>query len=224
MEEKVNTDNAISTIGDAVVRESDLLILQGPNWLSDRIIGYYFEHLYRDAFEESQKVCFISPEVSQFLKLVGNQEVSCFVEPLDLASKEIITVAVNNATDPSQPGGTHWSLLVYSSQANTFYHLDSSSGMNNSDARMLSKKIYHYLKSCDKSGKVTDPLSFLEVPGILQQSNGYDCGIHLLANAKHAVKTLMIHGFTKGIAGLSEKDVNGMRNEIKQIIMKNYCP
>ena len=57
-----------------------------------------------------------SPEVSQFLKLVDNEEVSCFVEPLDLASKEVIILAVNNATDPSQPGGSHWSLLVYTSQ------------------------------------------------------------------------------------------------------------
>ena len=57
-----------------------------------------------------------SPEVSQFLKLVDDQEVSCFVEPLDLKSKELIILAVNNATDPSQPGGSHWSLLVYTSQ------------------------------------------------------------------------------------------------------------
>ena len=54
--------------------------------------------------------------MSQFLKLVDDQEVSCFVEPLDLKSKEIIILAVNNATDPSQPGGSHWSLLVYTSQ------------------------------------------------------------------------------------------------------------
>ena len=59
---------------------------------------------------------FFSPEVSQFLKLVDEQEVSGFVEPLDLKSKEIIILAVNNATDPSQPGGSHWSLLVYTSQ------------------------------------------------------------------------------------------------------------
>ena len=54
--------------------------------------------------------------MSQFLKLVDDQEVSCFVEPLELQSKEIIILAVNNATDPSQPGGSHWSLLVYTSQ------------------------------------------------------------------------------------------------------------
>ena len=59
---------------------------------------------------------FCSPEVSQFLKLVDDEEVSSFVEPLDLKSKEIIILAVNNATDPSQPGGSHWSLLVYTSQ------------------------------------------------------------------------------------------------------------
>ena len=65
---------------------------------------------------EKNYVIFFSPEVSQFLKLVDNQEVNCFVEPLDLISKEVIILAVNNATDPSQPGGSHWSLLVYTSQ------------------------------------------------------------------------------------------------------------
>ena len=68
-----------------------------------------------------------SPEVSQFLKLVDDQEVSCFVEPLDLKSKELIILAVNNATDPSQPGGSHWSLLVYTSQViNLVLYVDST--------------------------------------------------------------------------------------------------
>merc|ERR1719192_1995976 len=151
MNKKCSSDNVVSTIGDAIVRESDLQILQGPHWLSDRIISYYFEYLHTEVFDESQKICFISPEVSQFLKLVDNEEVSCFIEPLDLASKEVIILAVNNATDPSQPGGSHWSLLVYTSQANTFFHFDSSSGMNSNDARILSNKIYQYLKSCKKS-------------------------------------------------------------------------
>ena len=70
----------------------------------------------QDTIEKNYSIFSFSPEVSQFLKLVDNQEVSCFVEPLDLISKEVIILAVNNASDPSQPGGSHWSLLVYTSQ------------------------------------------------------------------------------------------------------------
>jgi len=219
MNKKCNSDDIVSTIGDAVVRKSDLLILEGPHWLSDRIISYYFEYLYREMFDESQKISFISPEVSQFLKLVDDQEVSCFVEPLDLKSKELIILAVNNATDPSQPGGSHWSLLVYTSQADTFFHFDSSSGMNNNDARILSSKIYHYLRSCEKANQ----LCFSEVPEVLQQSNGYDCGVYLLANAKHYIRHLMIYGNTQGLSPLSEKEAKEMRKQIKQLILKNKC-
>ena len=59
MNKKCDSDNIVSTIGDAVVRKSDLLILEGPHWLSDRIISYYFEYLYREMFDESQKISFI---------------------------------------------------------------------------------------------------------------------------------------------------------------------
>ena len=75
----------------------------------------YLDHRQNNRSKNHSLFSF-SPEVSQFLKLVDNQEVSCFVEPLDLISKEVIILAVNNATDPSQPGGSHWSLLVYTSQ------------------------------------------------------------------------------------------------------------
>ena len=57
-----------------------------------------------------------SPEVSQFLKLVGTEDLNCFVEPLELMKKELIVLAVNNAKDPSAPGGSHWSLLIYTLQ------------------------------------------------------------------------------------------------------------
>ena len=59
MSKNCNMDNIVSTIGDAVVRESDLKILQGPHWLSDRIISYYFEYLHREIYDESQTICFI---------------------------------------------------------------------------------------------------------------------------------------------------------------------
>ena len=45
---------------------------------------------------------------------------NCFVEPLELSSKEVILLAVNNAVDPDRPGGSHWSLLAYTSQVTQF--------------------------------------------------------------------------------------------------------
>jgi len=199
-------DNVVNSIGDAVVCESDVLLLKAPNWLSDRIIGFYFEYLHKHIFDDSQKLCFISPEVSQFLKLVDAKEIHCFVEPLDLKCKEVILLAVNNAIDPSRPGGSHWSLLAYTAQANHFYHFDSSSGMNDEDARILANKIHQYLNHTTNERNISG-LPFTEVPAVLQQSNGYDCGVHVIANAKHSTRHLMLYGTPEGLSALPEKDV-----------------
>ena len=59
MGKKDAPDNVVSSIGDAVVRESDVKLLDGPHWLSDRIIGYYFEYLHQQIHEGSEKICFI---------------------------------------------------------------------------------------------------------------------------------------------------------------------
>ena len=90
--------------------------LSGPHWLNDALIGFYFEFLHQRKFESSSRICFISPEVSQFLKLASAVEIPVFLDPLHLEEKETVLMAVNNASDPSQPGGSHWSLLIFTRQ------------------------------------------------------------------------------------------------------------
>ena len=50
------------------------------------------------------------------------------------------------------------------SQANHFYHFDSSSGMNEEDARILAKKINQHLRYGDQGKKSV--FQFTEVPGV----------------------------------------------------------
>ena len=59
MSGKNKRDNVVCSMGDAVVRESDVRLLEGPHWLSDRIIGFYFEYLHKQIFEDSHRFCFI---------------------------------------------------------------------------------------------------------------------------------------------------------------------
>lgn len=140
-----SSDRVVVCLGDAILRQSDLELLKGPFWLNDRIISFYFEYLHQTKFDSSSKICFMSPEVSQFLKLVSSQEIPVFLEPLCMEEKELILLAVNNANDPDQPGGSHWSLLIFSSQAREFFHLDSSDGMNDMDAKLLARKLHEFL-------------------------------------------------------------------------------
>ena len=65
---------------------------------------------------------------------------------------------------------------------------DSSPGMNENDARLLARKLFEFL--CQKSGKFQFVLT--EVPA-LKQTNGYDCGIHVLCNAEHATRLVLLN-------------------------------
>ena len=83
-------------------------------------------------------------------------------------------------------GGSHWSLLMFSKQARKYFHFDSSSGMNNDPARKLASNMHSYLMS---KMPIEDRYSLQsrQVP-VAQQTNGYDCGVHLLCNAKAATR------------------------------------
>lgn len=212
-------DPVVATLGDALLRRSDVELLRGPHWLNDRVLGFYFEHLHRDKFDASSKICFISPEVSQFLKLASPQEIPIFLEALELEEKEIILLPVNDANDPERPGGSHWSLLIFSRQALEFFHLDSSGGVNEMDARLVAKKVYDFLvKKVDPEQCKKFEMRFSE-PSVLSQTNGYDCGIHVLSHAEHATRHYLMYGSADGLEPLEGHDVKNKRQEILEIVL-----
>ena len=206
----------VVSVGDAILRESDVTLLSGPFWVNDRVIGFYFEYLYENKFESMSKLCFISPEVSQFLKLVSADEISVFFEPLKLEEKETILLAVNNASDPERPGGSHWSLLIFTIQAKEFFHLDSSLNMNDSHARQLAKKLHGYLIK-----KLPNKFSFRYTDvDVLQQSNGYDCGIHVMAHAEESTRHFLVYGNSLGLDEMTPEVVKGKRAEVMELVDK----
>lgn len=220
------TDPVVASLEDCLVRQSDIAILDGPFWLNDRVIGFYFEHLYRSCFtSSSSKVALLSPEVSQFLKFVSDDEVSAFVGPLDLEAKDVIATAVNNESDPSRPGGSHWSLLVYSGQSRQFYHMDSSQGMNRDHAVATAKKIHHFLVKKERESGLNLFFDFMfKEVGVAGQTNGHDCGIHVLYNAETALRHFLIYGGPEGLEGVDKVDtevIKAMRPKVKSAILEH---
>ena len=209
------SDKVILSFSDSLIRRSDLKLLEGPHWLNDRIISFYFEYLYEREFDSSSKLVFISPEVCQFLKMADKAEIGIFLEPLQLDEKDLIILAVNNSLDPDRPGGSHWSLLMFSKQAKEFFHFDSSSGMNKESARLLASRTHQFLMS-----KTEDkfPIRLKEVQ-VTQQSNGYDCGVHLLCNAQHATRHLLIYGSDQGLEPMEMQKVKTKRAELRDLIV-----
>jgi len=214
----MSEDPVVASLDDCLVRKSDVELLDGPLWLNDRLIGFYFEHIQQSSFGggNDSKVAFLSPEVSQFLKFVSDDEVEAFVGPLDLQAKEVIATAINNESDPSRPGGSHWSLLIYSSQSRKFFHLDSNQGMNETHARATAQKIHRFLKKKERDAGLDLFFDFLytEVP-VSQQTNGYDCGMHVLYNAETSLRHFLIYGGTEGMSGIEKLESDGVIKELR---------
>ena len=156
--------------------------------------------------------------MSQFLKLVGPEEASSTLASLGLDGKRLAFFAVNSQTDASRAGGTHWSLLVYSVPQATFYHLDSAGIANESEARDLAAAI---------AGGAKDPgLKFCNLPPAAsrQQSNGYDCGIFVLANTEHVTRHFLMSGGQQlncdTLTAVSLEKVSNFRKHLHQLVLR----
>ncbi|KAJ0174644.1 hypothetical protein K1T71_009752 [Dendrolimus kikuchii] len=161
---------------DILVHRSDVDLLDGPHWLNDTIISFYFEYLEREVFNKTNELLFVSPEVTQCIKLVQTEEIKTFLEPLGVSKKKFVFFALNDNDTPDIAGGSHWSLLVYSKPERCFYHLDSSNVTNHDVAWEFASHLIPYLAR-------EDTINFVDKE-CMQQSNGYDCGIYVICNAE----------------------------------------
>ena len=203
------SDPTVLSYGDCLIRKSDLDILNSSQWLNDQIIGFFFEFCQSEKFQNCN-FSFVGPEVTQFVKMVQLSEISIFLEPLNLISKEAIFLAVNSNSDPSLAGGSHWSLLVFLKQKNKFLHLDSCKGSNSNEAKVLATKVCKFLSKDLK-------LNFTEVDAA-QQMNGYDCGIHCIVNAENIADHLKAGHDIQTLVKVDQPKISGMRSNLVKLI------
>ncbi|CAG0893907.1 unnamed protein product [Darwinula stevensoni] len=205
-------DSIVLSYENSLLRESDLQLLEGKNWLNDKLIGFYFEYLYVQVLKENPKVCFLSPEVTQAVKLCSVSELHIFLDPLELHLKDIVFLPVNDSLSYDTPGGSHWSLLVFSRAKNAFCHFDSSSSSNRSHVNRLTKKIEPFFK-VEGDIKVVDMKC-------TQQNNTYDCGVHVICNAEALVKTCIQGNNPTAIEICSiAHDLQEKRSQLKELII-----
>ncbi|XP_013199337.2 sentrin-specific protease 8 [Amyelois transitella] len=107
--------------------------------------------------------------------MVQTDEIKMFLEPLHIHRKNFIFFALNDNDSPDRAGGSHWSLLVYSKPESCFFHLDSSSGTNHNVAWEFASHLIAYFSK--------ESINFVDKE-CLQQSNGYDCGVHVICNTE----------------------------------------
>nr|XP_056721877.1 sentrin-specific protease 8 [Euleptes europaea] len=170
-------DPVVLSYMDSLLRQSDVSLLDPPCWLNDQIIGFAFEYFAAEQFRDfSDQVCFVGPEVAQFIKCAASQEeTGLFLEPLKLPQKKAVFLAINDNSSQAA-GGTHWSLLVYIRDKNCFAHYDSHARINSVHARQVAGKLEAFL---GKRGRI----AFVEEKAPAQQ-NSYDCGMYVICNTE----------------------------------------
>ncbi|EPS61792.1 hypothetical protein M569_13001 [Genlisea aurea] len=173
---KQHSDEKILSYNDVILRQSDLDILDGPHFLNDRIIEFYFAFL--TSSHPTDQILLIPPAVSFWIKECPDPAtLADFLRPLDLPRRKLILLPVNDNTDVElAEGGSHWSLLAFYRDADPplFVHHDSCGGMNRSEAR----RAYRAVASHTESGA-----EYVECPSMPTQVNGYDCGLYVTAVA-----------------------------------------
>ncbi|XP_064013162.1 sentrin-specific protease 8 [Pogoniulus pusillus] len=171
-------DPVVLSYKDSLLRQSDVALLDPPNWLNDHIIGFAFEYFAHHQFELFRdQLCFISPEVAQFIKCADSlEEVGSFLEPLQLRDRRLIFFPIND-NSYQLAGGTHWSLLVYCRDKDCFSHYDSRGTYNSLHASQVVDKVEFFVRPSRGKTIVVEEL----VPS---QRNSYDCGMYVICVAE----------------------------------------
>ncbi|XP_058794489.1 sentrin-specific protease 8 [Phymastichus coffea] len=211
------SNDIVLSYHDCVLRQGDLNLLDGPCWLNDAVIGFYFEYLGQKYQSSTSKLLFISPELTQLLKLTSPNEYPIFLDPIEAKGKDFIFFPVNDCNSRSTAGGSHWSLMVFSKREKACFYYDSSSGMNAIVAKDFSKDIMSYLLVEKGNGQFRD----MDCP---QQENGYDCGLFVLCFAdviaEHVSKTSEIEGCNcnnvKSLVSNKRQSFIALINKLKQ--------
>ncbi|MCL4136751.1 UNVERIFIED_CONTAM: hypothetical protein GTU68_001611 [Idotea baltica] len=202
-------DKVILSYHDALIHESDLQLLEGRNWLNDSLISFWFEHLHHEVYNGISDYLFISSEVTQLLKMGDPSELPLFLDPLNVRESNLIFFPVNDNSSVVSPGGSHWSLLVYSKPDNKWFHYDSQRGSNFRDARSLVQRMNIYLNN--------DDLPPLQDAQCTQQDNSYDCGAFVMIYAQK-LSDMASKGLDISSCFVQRQEANQIRESILALV------
>lgn len=193
------SNKVVLNFHNTLLRSDDVKLLMGPHWLNDIIISFYLEYLEQVVFKENSNLLFVSPEVVQCLKFVSRQEMDIFLEPLN-AKKKLFIFFPFNDNNEVKAGGNHWSLLVFSRPESTFFHFDS---LNSESLRSCVPFV------CELAAAIDCPEFNLQSGECAKQTNGYDCGVHVLANVDCLARRALTYGCIDDV----EQSENQLRKE-----------
>ncbi|KAF0889047.1 hypothetical protein E2562_021103, partial [Oryza meyeriana var. granulata] len=160
---------------DTTLFSSDVASLAAQNFLSDGVINFVMAHMTTKFADDD--FLLVSPSVASLLANVQDPAaVAGTAQALLLASRRMVLFPVNNSERfDKADDGSHWSLLVLDNITGRFVHNDSMGGANLPAASRLADALRPLLPTPLQGPPILGPTP--------QQSNGYDCGVYLLAIA-----------------------------------------
>jgi sentrin-specific protease 8 len=172
--------------GDCQVYDYDLETLRPGEWLNDTIIEFAYEYYEKEIFQDQKRFLFLRPAIVYLIMHTRDRSSLEGALPIGMDQKDVIFLPINDSSGEDD-SGSHWSLLVYWKQTNSFYHYDSIGSSNEMMARYCKDKIADFIGS-----SLTASFIPIDTP---QQQNGYDCGVYVIAITKLLASRLVDRGF-----------------------------
>jgi sentrin-specific protease 8 len=183
----------------------NITCLNGNHYLNDSIITYYYLYL-EQLLPQLQQLKLINPTLGYMIGKLSRDIVIDHIDITELQEKEYIYIPINDNIDFCNPGGSHWSLLVYHKKENTYHYYDSYGKANLEPALTTAKKFHDYVFDTDYKFVIE------QTP---QQQNGYDCGVYLLG-----ITECLLVG--KSLDTITPELITKMRSDILNMILNKY--
>jgi len=233
-EEKMETepsDNNKKVIleydGINITKEDKDTLKQGE-FLSDNIISFSFA-VHESKYKEkmcNKGIVLVRPDMAHLLKNADRPTARQQMKALGIDKAKRVIIPINNSEQLEEySSGSHWTILEWDRESNTFFHIDSLPGQNVKHAKYLASDLLDG-SMFDNTGNLQ--ARFIELEEYGRQKNGYDCGLYVIYNALAIIKNLAdtesfdnLKPDPEEINQLRKSLDNQIENEIK--LKENTC-
>lgn len=166
-------------------------------WLYDEHIEAYYNSLRQSVSQYRNDILLIGPSISEMLGHSSTYDILSMLTPLKFNQMSLVFFPISNNTikDHKQnTNGSHWSLLIFDKKNNIFKHYDSIKGLNYNHAVLLAKQI-------------NPNIEIIEME-TLQQTCGFECGIHVIVNTVSAINSITERNVTSKVDATNPESIN----------------
>ena len=189
--------------------------LNRTSWLHDSHFQIAIEDIEKYGEDKNGSILYFVPSLSHFIKLAPQKDVETQLNQSDATFKRHMVFTVNDCKgDPGSGEGSHWSLLIYERNGNTWYHVDSGGNANAPHAERIIDKVNKYLV---KQGILVNANTGYVVCRCTQQRNGYDCGPLAILFAKKISK-MIARGKSLHSCWVDETETQNVRKRIHTLL------